>query len=1121
MGSRLRACLIRRNYSRAISYVIGAILFPAFLNAQSESLNESWRSVLFTTESGLPADQVYDILDRPGRTIWASTKSGLAWYDGYRWHCIDSLRGIPKGQPTAIAPFRNDEIVAIVHSRLYVGSTDGFHLIATGLQGDTAYILSVVQLSEGRLLLLTAYALLAYENGALHRFPLPPSSRILTDGNLNLWKTSKGSIYINTSNGLYRRDGESWQSIIQYRDLYFGVRRSVEDGSGSGIAAVGHPPDQIGLWEWTSDGAIQRSSTERSSLVQTMDIGPDEEALVAYESGEVRIRRGGRWTSLNPLPPEMVNILFLRYRTNGDLWIGTERGLYLHRRSSSRWSRWRHPFPDPRNSVHEIYQSSDGSIWLGTMRGVEVHRPDGSVWSLDTVLGMPLQLVTGIIEDENRNMWICSGASFDGAYRWDGVKWKHFGASEGLPAPRVHKIRKDRRGRLWFLGLGINYSDPKNQPGAFVYDGATFTRWGTEEGLRSGRVYAFAEHPNGAYWFGTYGGLCRWHNGRWTHWTENNELPAIGRIPTLTIDREGVVWFTDQKSGLGYIDKNDRARFLTMQDGLVSHEIWDLRVDDQGVLWISTRNGLSSYRNGIFTTYGTKLGLGTLRLWEILPLLDRVYIGSSGSGVNILNRREASPPPSVEFSKPVIEGSDALLRWRVYPYWGELPIGDIESRFRVDHGSWSSWSTMREMSLTNLEEGMHVVEVQAKGFFGDFESSTRQISFRTEPHIFRRPQFLFPVGLLTLALVVLVGVYFDRRRKQDAALRASEVRYRGVVEDQMELVCRFLPDGTLSFVNEAYCRYHNKRRDDLIGANIKNLLQGEERASFDPYLGSFSRERPVQSVEYSVTLPSGDIRWHQWTDRAILDERGRIIEFQSVGRDTTERKRAEKTLFELSKRILEAQESERRRVARELHDSVNQILASIKFRIESLEEKIPGRLSTVKRDIKHGKQLLDKVMLEVRRICRNLRPSELDDLGLASALRSLVHEFSERTGIALSLNVPETTALPPEVELTLYRIVQESLTNVEKHARANHVAVDVSLENSFVTASIHDNGKGFNPSSAGRRSKVKSGMGLVDMKERLVILGGTIEVHSRPRKGTTIVVHLPVNNTHRPRLEDL
>ena len=105
--------------------------------------------------------------------------------------------------------------------------------------------------------------------------------------------------------------------------------------------------------------------------------------------------------------------------------------------------------------------------------------------------------------------------------------------------------------------------------------------------------------------------------------------------------------------------------------------------------------------------------------------------------------------------------------------------------------------------------------------------------------------------------------------------------------------------------------------------------------------------------------------------------------------------------------------------------------------------------------------------------------------------------------------------------MTLYRIVQESLTNVEKHARANHVAVDVSLENSFVTASIHDNGKGFNPSSAGRRSKVKSGMGLVDMKERLVILGGTIEVHSRPRKGTTIVVHLPVNNTHRPRLEDL
>jgi PAS domain S-box-containing protein len=133
-------------------------------------------------------------------------------------------------------------------------------------------------------------------------------------------------------------------------------------------------------------------------------------------------------------------------------------------------------------------------------------------------------------------------------------------------------------------------------------------------------------------------------------------------------------------------------------------------------------------------------------------------------------------------------------------------------------------------------------------------------------------------------------------QRSQEALRQSEARYRAIVEDQMELLCRYKPDGTLTFVNDAYCRYFNKKQEELIGRTFMPLIPDEEREEVKHYIASFNPENPINTIEHHVILPTGEIGWQQWSDRALFDEQGNLVEFQSVGWDITERKLAEEAL---------------------------------------------------------------------------------------------------------------------------------------------------------------------------------------------------------------------------------
>jgi signal transduction histidine kinase len=210
---------------------------------------------------------------------------------------------------------------------------------------------------------------------------------------------------------------------------------------------------------------------------------------------------------------------------------------------------------------------------------------------------------------------------------------------------------------------------------------------------------------------------------------------------------------------------------------------------------------------------------------------------------------------------------------------------------------------------------------------------------------------------------------------------------------------------------------------------------------------------------------------------------------------------SERTARDALRRVVDAQELERGRVARELHDETGQALTSILLSLKALEERLEGE--DARAAAHEVRELVVSTLQDVRRLAVELRPSALDDFGLVAALERLTQSFSEQTGIVVDFEAALPERLPEEVETALYRTVQECLTNVVKHARAGRVSVLLRRRNGSVAAVVEDDGAGFDP-ALGR----EGGFGLVGMRERLALLGGRLEIESGDR-GTTVAASVP------------
>ena len=221
----------------------------------------------------------------------------------------------------------------------------------------------------------------------------------------------------------------------------------------------------------------------------------------------------------------------------------------------------------------------------------------------------------------------------------------------------------------------------------------------------------------------------------------------------------------------------------------------------------------------------------------------------------------------------------------------------------------------------------------------------------------------------------------------------------------------------------------------------------------------------------------------------------------------SERKLADGKLQELTKRILSAQDEERRRVSRELHDGISQLIASAKFSLETAAIKIKNNKDPDD-DIDVAQKRIGQTLQDLRRISRDLHPAVLDDHGLATALQSLAKSFSERTGVEVTFNdILVRNLLPLDAKTSLYRVAQEALNNIERHAIATLVEISLTVDSSWIVLAIKDDGKGFNVESF-TRSRSSEGIGLRNMQERIAYHKGVFDIAST-KKGTLLIAKIP------------
>ncbi|USK32786.1 PAS domain S-box protein [Bacillus sp. F19] len=348
---------------------------------------------------------------------------------------------------------------------------------------------------------------------------------------------------------------------------------------------------------------------------------------------------------------------------------------------------------------------------------------------------------------------------------------------------------------------------------------------------------------------------------------------------------------------------------------------------------------------------------------------------------------------------------------------------------------------------------------------------------------------------------------------QYLAIRKEVTEYKRVLEElersMQELVdYKFALDessivaitdnrGKIRYVNDQFCIISKYAKEELIGQDHSIINSGYHPKEFFKNLWNTIGSGKVWKGEIQNRAKDGSIYWVDTTIVPFLNEKGKPYQYVAIRSEITERKRVEQELKNMTTKILNVQEEERKSLSRNLHDGIGQNLYSHLITINRLSSEITHPL--IEQMQKETAELIE----EVREISWELRPSVLDDLGLLPAIRSFLNRYTEHYKIAVKLECVLHRRLNMKTETTIYRVIQEALTNIRKYAEVDEAVITIREIEDFVRVMIEDKGKGF------EEKKHASGVGMFSMEERARSVNGTLHIYSSPGKGTKVILEVP------------
>ncbi|HBB86540.1 MAG TPA: hypothetical protein DC047_02865 [Blastocatellia bacterium] len=377
-----------------------------------------------------------------------------------------------------------------------------------------------------------------------------------------------------------------------------------------------------------------------------------------------------------------------------------------------------------------------------------------------------------------------------------------------------------------------------------------------------------------------------------------------------------------------------------------------------------------------------------------------------------------------------------------------------------------------------------------------------------------------------VARLRLVGEIFAaavERKRAEGALREAEQKYREIFANAGEGIFQSTPDGRYIEANPTLARmYGFSSPEELINSRQDISLQVYvDPARRDEFKRQLEEQGAVRAFEHKVFRKDGTTLWISVNARAVQDEHGKIAYYEGTASDITERKAAEEKLKAtsdqlraLSAKLSSAREEESIRIAREIHDELGSMLTTLKWDLEEIQKTLSApvhqpQLASVREKLTALTKLTDMSVSTLRRIASELRPSVLDDLGLAPAIEWQAQQFQARTGIICDCDCNsglENIQLSAEQSTAVFRIFQEALTNVLRHARATRVDVQLQTNDGILVLSVKDNGKGISDNG---KSEQQS-LGLLGMRERAHLIGGEVSIARAEGHGTVVTLRVPI-----------
>ena len=706
---------------------------------------------------------------------------------------------------------------------------------------------------------------------------------------------------------------------------------------------------------------------------------------------------------------------------------------------------------------------NEGNYWFGTADNGFFLARRQAVVPQGQSLGLDVREVYPLLERRDGSLWI--GSMGQGVFKLEAGVLTQYGAStirdlhsfNGV----VSSLYEDRAGRLWVNGFW------RLENGRFIpppWADAVFSQ-------NQRYAWTMAEDHAGAYWIGMTDGVVRYQNGTVTHFTTTDGL-AGNDTKVIIEDGQGGLWLGSY-GGLTHYT-NGRFTAWKERDGLPGATVRALKLDADGTLWIGTYDsGLGRFKDGHFTRYTTKNGLFDDGVFQMLDDDAGRFWMSSNRGISHVTKREL-----VDFA----EGRRRTVSALAYNKSDGMPSAECNG------GRWPAGVRTRDGRLW----------------------------FPTMAGV----AMIDPAGVRTNSQPPPVVIEAMRINNQpappddwDAALENPEHAVHVVPgQDNFEIAYT-----ALSYINPENMRFRYR----LEGADADWVDAGARRTAY------FSHLSPGDYV-FRVIAANADGVWNEggarvrisvappwwrtrWFDTlTVLSAVGLIAAAWQYR--VAKLRRVQQAQQAFARQLIESQERERKRIAAELHDSLGQHLLIVRNRAQLGQlaaRDAPEFLEQFEWILSSATQSIE----EVREIAQNLRPYHLDRLGLTKALEIMLERVAATTRMRfVSQLAPLDDLISKDEAITLYRVVQESLNNVVKHAQATEVRVGVERLTDAVTLTIHDNGRGFSPAAA---TASASGFGMAGMAERVRMLGGDWRIDSREGHGTLVTIHLPLPATRR------